>query len=77
MSYTIFTILYIIGMFVVLFILRSKQISLPLPNLMTVLGVLGTFIGIFIGLLGFDASPGRRHCSGPAPCQYDADSKGA
>ena len=56
MSYTIFTILYIIGMFVVLFILRSKQISLPLPNLMTVLGVLGTFIGIFIGLLGFDVT---------------------
>jgi len=48
------TIAYLAGMALLFLFLRNKEISLPLPNLLTVLGVLGTFIGIFWGLLKFD-----------------------
>lgn len=51
-----FTYLYLAFMLLSLFYLRIKINPRSIPNIMTTLGVLGTFIGIVIGLYSFDVN---------------------
>ena len=75
MTQLIYNILAILGetgiiwavvvLLVVLFIagLRNPGFSQAAPGLMTSLGILGTFCGIFIALYPLDFSPGRMNDS--------------